>query len=69
MILTHGEKQMLDVILKLSCEAQFEFAQAIAANVGYELTPDIGEVRGISLTERVEKLEAAVRDLNPGLNI
>lgn len=66
MVLTHGEKEMLNAILVLSCEAQEQFATRIAANIGYKLIPDF---HGPTLLERVERLEKAVCELNPGLDI
>ena len=54
-----------------SCDEQYEIAQRIAANVGYRLVPE----NSIQATEdhgdvlmRLNRLETAVLELNPGLS-
>lgn len=59
----------LAIVQSWSCEDQYDFAQQVAANVGYNLAKDNHEVPGLSLADRVERLEEAVRELNPGLNL
>jgi hypothetical protein len=52
----------------MSCDDQHWLAIQIASNLGYVLTPgDQPEPGGV--IERLERLEAAVRELNPGLRI
>jgi hypothetical protein len=67
---------MKDAVLRkalgLSCEEQHWLAQRVAFNVGYRLVPEgsIQKAEDISeLSGRVERLEEAVRELNPGLNL
>lgn len=63
--------RILDKIRDWSCDDQFELAQIIAGNVGYKLVPEdsiqAAEDRG-DVLRRLGRLEAAVLELNPGLN-
>lgn len=49
-----------------SCDDQLDFARRVAANIGYELRP---ENTGLTIEQRVERLEVAMRETNPGLDI
>ncbi len=53
----------------MSCDDQLQLARTVAANIGYKLVPDNGGYDEPTLAERVERLEAAMRELNPGLDI
>lgn len=70
------KKALLEVAVEqamaLSCDDQLKLVQRVAANIGYVVKPeppfvDDDDPKGV-LT-RLDRLEAAVRELNPGLNI
>lgn len=57
---------LAEQVFALSCDAQYAFAQRIAANVGYALVRE-DDIR-VDIDARLNRLEMAVMELNPGLN-
>jgi hypothetical protein len=55
----------------MSCKDQFQLAQMIASNVGYRLVTE-QSIQGAEdkgdILKRLDRLEAAVLEINPGLN-
>jgi hypothetical protein len=66
MALPNHIEGLVEQVLSLSCDEQYEFAQRVAANVGYVLSRE-DDIR-MAIHQRFERLEAAVLELNPGLN-
>lgn len=66
-----GDNVAFEIASSWSCDEQLQFAKRIAANIGYKLVPEDSiqdaEDRGDMLS-RIERLESAVLELNPGLN-
>ena len=59
------------IIIEMSCDEQLAAAKRIAANVGYQLIPEdsIQEAEdSADISRRLDRLEQAVLELNPGLN-
>lgn len=50
----------------MSCEDMFWLASMVAENVGYVLVPEKTMHEIPTLEERVNLIEAAVKELNPG---
>jgi hypothetical protein len=51
------------------CDDQFEIAKRVAANVGYKLVPEDSPTAAEDNDDvlgRLDRLEAAVHELNPG---
>ena len=62
---------ILDQSVGLSCDEQYEVAKRLAANVGYKLVPEQsmqGAEDRADILSRLDRLEGAVKDLNPGWN-
>lgn len=53
----------------MSPDEQFVIAERVATNIGYRLIPDNADPDELTMSERIERLERAVRELNPGLSI
>ncbi len=66
-----NKEQVVGLAKLLSCDDQHDVAKQIAANVGYKLAPEdsiqAAEDRSDVLA-RLDRLEHAVLELNPGLN-
>ena len=59
------------IIMEMSCDEQLAAARRIAANVGYQLIPE-DSIQGAEdkadTLRRLDRLEQAILELNPGLN-
>lgn len=53
----------------MSCDDQLQLARALAANIGYEIVPDMSKYDEPTIEDRVTRLEEVVRDLNPGARL
>lgn len=54
------------MIFAMSSEDQFWLASIVAENVGYVLVPEKQMYEIPTLEERVDMIEAAVKEINPG---
>ena len=62
----------IKLLMKLSCDEQYTIAKRLAANTGYKLVPEdsVQEAEDrADLRTRLDRLEAAVLELNPGLRL
>ena len=58
-----------DQAMSLSCSEQFALAERIAANVGYQLVPEMSIQQAenkANILHRIDRMESAIQELNPG---
>lgn len=60
---------IIEQVFAMSPDEQFVIAERVATNIGYRLIPDNADPDELTMSERIERLERAVRELNPGLSI
>lgn len=69
--MTANKEHVWKLARLLSCDDQHDLAKQIAANVGYELVPEVSIQEAedkADVLARIDRLERAVLELNPGLN-